>query len=115
VINRELQIELYAYNAGIRNAQRAYYNEHPVRSDCLAGICTDERTCFSCRSRAKADLLVATSEAECAELLAIIDRPFLAAATCGTTGGYQAHRRRGEPTCQPCRDAHRDYRKERMT
>lgn len=24
---------------------------------------------------------------------------------CGTTGGYQAHRRRGEPSCQPCKDS----------
>ncbi|MFD4543553.1 hypothetical protein [Streptomyces bauhiniae] len=26
-------------------------------------------------------------------------------AQCGTTRGYQAHLRRKEPTCQPCRDA----------
>jgi hypothetical protein len=24
--------------------------------------------------------------------------------TCGTEAGYQAHRRRGEPACQPCKD-----------
>jgi len=24
---------------------------------------------------------------------------------CGTDGGYHAHRRRGEPSCQPCKDA----------
>ena len=25
---------------------------------------------------------------------------------CGTPAGYQAHRRKGEETCQPCRTAH---------
>jgi hypothetical protein len=25
---------------------------------------------------------------------------------CGTERGYQVHRRRGEETCQPCREAH---------
>jgi hypothetical protein len=28
---------------------------------------------------------------------------------CGTRAGYQAHQRRQEPTCQPCRDAHAEY------
>lgn len=28
---------------------------------------------------------------------------------CGTYAGYQRHRRRGEPTCAPCRDAATDY------
>lgn len=27
-------------------------------------------------------------------------------AECGNDAGYNAHRRAGEPTCQPCRDAH---------
>lgn len=26
--------------------------------------------------------------------------------SCGTDGGYQAHLRRREPTCRPCKDAH---------
>jgi len=26
---------------------------------------------------------------------------------CGTTRGYRAHLRRGEPTCEPCREANR--------
>lgn len=30
---------------------------------------------------------------------------------CGTTSGYDAHRRKGEPTCQACRDARTAYRK----
>lgn len=29
-----------------------------------------------------------------------------AVAVCGTDGGYAAHLRRREPTCQSCRDAH---------
>jgi len=33
---------------------------------------------------------------------------------CGTEGGYHAHWRRGETTCQPCRDAHAAYQRERV-
>lgn len=32
-------------------------------------------------------------------------RPRRSRSKCGTTGGYQAHYRRGEKPCQPCRDA----------
>lgn len=28
---------------------------------------------------------------------------------CGTVGGYYGHRRRDEPVCDPCRQAHRAY------
>lgn len=28
---------------------------------------------------------------------------------CGTQSGYQAHGRRGEPRCEPCKKAHREY------
>jgi hypothetical protein len=30
-------------------------------------------------------------------------------AVCGTYGAYQAHRRRGETPCAPCRRANADY------
>ena len=30
-----------------------------------------------------------------------------AVASCGTESGYSKHRRKGEPMCEPCRDAHR--------
>ena len=32
---------------------------------------------------------------------------------CGTVAGYSAHRRRGEATCQPCRDARARYSRRR--
>lgn len=39
-------------------------------------------------------------------------------AVCGTPRGYRAHRRRGEVTCQPCRDANaqkdREYRNRQL-
>lgn len=28
---------------------------------------------------------------------------------CGTEAAYRRHRRRGEPACQPCRQAHAAY------
>jgi len=31
---------------------------------------------------------------------------------CGTYGGYQAHRRRGEDACNPCREANTTYQRE---
>jgi len=33
----------------------------------------------------------------------------VAADNCGTPTGAQQHRKRGEPTCQACKDAERDY------
>ena len=30
-------------------------------------------------------------------------------AKCGTYGGYQKHRRQGEPACEPCRKANANY------
>lgn len=36
----------------------------------------------------------------------------MTAAECGTDGGYQAHRRKGEAACGPCRTARRDYMRE---
>lgn len=32
---------------------------------------------------------------------------------CGTYGGYQQHRRRGQEPCDPCREAARVYQQER--
>ena len=34
---------------------------------------------------------------------------------CGTRAGYEAHRRRGEPTCEACRDANRVFVAERRS
>lgn len=32
-----------------------------------------------------------------------------ATSRCGTYAGYQAHKRRGEPACAPCREGNRVY------
>lgn len=37
-------------------------------------------------------------------------RPAQQKSPCGTTGAYRRHLRYGEPPCEPCRDADRDYR-----
>jgi hypothetical protein len=34
---------------------------------------------------------------------------------CGTNRGYARHRRLGEPTCQPCRDAHAAWKAEKRS
>lgn len=31
---------------------------------------------------------------------------------CGTYSGYQKHKRRGEPACEPCTIANREYHRE---
>lgn len=31
----------------------------------------------------------------------------------GTIGGYKAHKRHGEPMCEPCREANREYDRRR--
>lgn len=33
-------------------------------------------------------------------------------AQCGTNAAYHGHRDRGEPVCEPCRDAHRAYQRD---
>lgn len=33
---------------------------------------------------------------------------------CGTEAAYQRHRKRGEPTCRPCKDAHNEHRRESL-
>lgn len=42
-----------------------------------------------------------------------VERVERALAPCGTEPAYQRHRRRHEPACAACRDAHNDYRRER--
>lgn len=93
------------WNAENARAHREYvYGPHLLNAACPT--CTTEATCWRCRKRARGYLKVATSQVECAELLAIIDRPSPTAAECGTPSGYMAHRRRKETACRPCLDAH---------
>ena len=110
MIDRETQIELHLYNLGVQRARDAYREQPNTLSHrCAEALCTEETTCWRCLRRARADLLVATSQAECADLLAIIDRPASLVARCGTDAGYQAHLKRGERTCTRCRKAHAAY------
>lgn len=103
MITRELQIALHIFNRGIERARQEYREQPSLMGHrCPDARCTEGQFCPACRERAKADLLVATSPKECAELLAIID-------LCGTPNGYQRHRRRGEPTCRRCRRAWATY------
>lgn len=110
------------WNAENARARREYiYGSDLLNSNCPT--CTLEATCWRCRSKARGYLKVATSQAECAELLAIIDRPSPFAAKpkvpkprkrppCGTPNGYASHRRHGEVTCRACRVAHNVHREQ---
>lgn len=113
-IDADLMAEFARFNAGIARARRAYEERDvPVFDDCLDLRCGTERTCWRCRRRARDLLTVATSEEECAELLAIIDRPGVRDLHgCGTTGGYMRHRRRRETPCDECSAAQRAYWRE---
>lgn len=97
--------ELAAYNSGVRRAR--YANANRDEDACPSGACTTETTCRRCRHRAEADLLVATSITECAELIALLDKPSptrgrQVTAEHGTESAYRRHLRHGEPACQPC-------------
>ena len=81
VNTRALQIAFARHNAGIDRAKRAYYGE-----EVLPCGCSPAHTCNRHRGRAAADLLVATSEEECAHLLAVLDRPPVVAGDCETEG-----------------------------
>lgn len=107
-ITHELQIALYAYNAGIANARRGYERGPDLGVECETGLCTEHTACWPCRDRARNLLAAATNEEECAALLAVLDKPFNPrkdASKCGERGGWQIHYRRGEPPCEPCREA----------
>lgn len=95
------------WNAENARAHREYVHGDTLL-DAACPTCTTAATCWRCRSKARRYLKVATSQAECAELLTIIDRPSPAAAQCGTPGGYRSHYRRGEQACRPCLDAHNE-------
>ena len=107
-LTRGLIAEIHAYTSGVLRA-RAEYADHPtsnatVRKTCR---CTDEVTCAGCRRKAQADVLVATSIEECAELFKIIDKPAPKMGRhelqpCGTNAARRRHWRRGE-TCSACR------------
>lgn len=106
-LTHELQIEFHLYNKGIRRAKAAYYDGPTFVHICPQDVCTDAATCTPCRRRAERDLLVATSEAEAAHLLALIDRPLppkgpAAIEECGTDAARRRHRRAGEH-CNICR------------
>lgn len=93
------------WNAENERCRREYLNDG-VLLDPSCPTCTESATCWRCREKARRYLRVATSELECAELLAVIERPSPAAATCGTASGYRAHGRRSEQPCESCRRAH---------
>lgn len=110
--------ELAAYNSGIRRARHA--NATQAETDCPSGICSPEVACGRCRRRAAADLLVATSVAECAELIALLDKPSprrgrTATVRHGTESAYRRHLRHGEPACQPCLAATNEAAKRRKS
>lgn len=84
------------------------YNSGSLILDAACQTCTEAVTCWRCRRKARRLLTVATSEVECGELLAIIDRPGPATPKCGTPGGYKAHRRRDEDACADCLAAHNE-------
>lgn len=107
-ITRHLQIEFTRHNAGIDRAKRSYYDD---RVDLACNICTDKVTCGKCRYKARQYLKVATSQDECASLLAVIARDRVNAAECGTVGGYKLHRRHDEKPCLPCRDAQNAFQR----
>ena len=103
--------EIARFNAGVARAREAYeLRDVPMFDDCTEPLCGAERTCHPCRMRAKRLLEVATSQAECASLLAIIDRPGLRALRpCGTLAAFRRHQRHGERPCLRCRQAYLDY------
>lgn len=110
--------ELAAYNSGVRRARHA--NAAQAETDCPSGICSPEVTCRRCRRRAEADLLVATSVAECSELIALLDKPSpgrgrAVTALHGTESAYRRHLRHGEPACQPCLAATNEAAKRRKS
>ena len=89
-----------------RAARAAYYDE-TEHTTCLTGKCDDGHLCWRCREKAAADLLVATSVDECAELLALLDLPgpgrgARATEPCGTPAAYKRHLRHGEKACAAC-------------
>lgn len=112
-INRELMIELARHNADITRARRQAYAPYIINPICRD--CTEDATCGDCRYKARQLLRVATSEDECATLLAIIDQPSPFAATCGTYGGYRSHTTNGEKPCDPCRRAEKAYQIKRRS
>lgn len=110
-----LLARLAFFNAGVRRAREAYRNRDVAMfEDCPEEKCGPEATCSHCRRRARDLLTVATSEDECAELLAILDRPGLFIRQgCGTEAGYVRHRRYKQRACQECLAAHAEYHRQR--
>lgn len=112
-ITPEVLAELARYNAGIARAREAYdLRDVPVFADCPHSQCGPDQTCHRCRRRARKLLVAATSEDECADLLAIIDRPGIRSLRpCGTLAAYRRHQRHGERICPPCRLAYNEYQR----
>ena len=105
MVNRYAIAEIRRYTTAVLMA-RAEYAAHPSTTDCPTNLCTSRTLCARCRRDLEADLRIATSEAECAEILALLDLPSpRPVAQCGTESGYTQHRRRGEVPCAPCRSA----------
>lgn len=111
--------ELAAYNSGVRRARHANATQAET-AHCSSGICSPEVTCGRCRRRAEADLLVATSVAECSELIALLAKPGpsrgrTVTARHGTESAYRRHLRHGEPACLPCLAATNEAAKRRKS
>lgn len=106
----DLIAEIHAYTSGVLRA-RSEYAAHPSSHVTLRCRCADTVSCQQCRRRARADLKVATSVTECADLLTVLDKRERRRAkpVCGTPSGYRAHLRLGEDACRDCRTAHNTY------
>jgi hypothetical protein len=107
----DLVTEIRQFTRAQMTARAAYYLDTSGAGECDRGMCTPTTTCAACRRRAVADLRVATSEAECAELLEVIDRPSNrggrkpSGPEHGTPAAYRRHLRRKDEVCAACRAA----------